>query len=140
VTAAESACGPREVRFEVKADQSQHPTPVPQNGKALLYVVQEDGISSRFGVDGKWLGADKGRTYFVVPIDPGDRHVCVIGRIGVLTRVYLRQLNAEPGVSYYLVPEFIRGAFGPKFTVNLVDADEGRYLVARAKFSVSRPK
>jgi len=39
VSVAEAACGRRDVRFDVTADKSQHPTPTPENGKALIYVV-----------------------------------------------------------------------------------------------------
>ena len=33
VSAAEAACGPRDVGFNVTADKSQHPTPTPRAGK-----------------------------------------------------------------------------------------------------------
>ena len=56
ISAAEAACGPREVQFDITADKSQHPTPTPENGKALIYVVQENLGSTRVGADGKWLG------------------------------------------------------------------------------------
>jgi hypothetical protein len=145
--AAESACGPRNVNFEVKADASQHPTPTPKNGKALIYVVQEDSITSRFGVDGKWVGADHGQTYFFVSIDPGEHHLCAIAQgmgPGVrYPRVALHQLRAEPGATYYLVPHIVGEsvyAIDAKFDLSQVDADKGKDLVARAKFSTSRPK
>ena len=143
VSAAEGACGPQDVKFVVNADNSQHPTPVPESGKALLYVVQEEKITSRLGVDGKWVGADKGRTYFVVPIEPGDHHLCAMGRLGAAHWVSLRQLKAEPGATYYLVPHIVGEAvysIDSKFTLSIADPDEGKYLVARAKFSTSHPK
>jgi hypothetical protein len=37
VSAAETACGPRDVGFNVTADKSQHPTPTPEsNGSAWI--------------------------------------------------------------------------------------------------------
>ena len=37
VSAAEAACGPRDVGFNVTADKSQHPTPTPEsNGSAWI--------------------------------------------------------------------------------------------------------
>ena len=143
VAAAEAACGPRDVNFEVKADASQHPTPTPENGKALIFVVQEDRITSRFGVDGKWVGANYGRTYFFVPIDPGQHHLCAIGRSGVARWVSLRQLRAEAGMTYYLVPHIVGEAvyaIDAKFELSQVDPDQGKALVAKAKFSTSHPK
>ena len=46
VSAAEAACGPRDVRFKVTADKSRHPTPAPENGKAPIYVVQKDDATT----------------------------------------------------------------------------------------------
>jgi hypothetical protein len=143
VAAAEAACGPRDMKFEVKADELQHPTPTPENGKALIYVVKEDRISSRFGLDGKWVGALKGRTYFFVPIDPGEHHLCAIGQIGAATRVSLRELKAQTGMTYYFVPHIVGEAvytIDSEFDLSQVDPDEGKDLVAKAKFSTSHPK
>jgi hypothetical protein len=39
VSAAEAACWPRDVGFKATGgDESQHPTPTRENGKALIYV------------------------------------------------------------------------------------------------------
>jgi hypothetical protein len=53
LSAAEAACGPRAVRIQGNRRQSQHPTPRPEGGKALIYVVQKDDASTRFAADGK---------------------------------------------------------------------------------------
>jgi len=47
ISAAEAACGPRDVRFEVSVDESHHPIPMPENGKAVIYVVSEDPHEGR---------------------------------------------------------------------------------------------
>ena len=143
VAAAEAACGPRDAMFEVRADVAQHPTPPPESGKALIYVAQRDGISSKFGIDGKWVGANKGKTYFFVSIDPGEHHLCAIGHIGAGPGnwVALHHLRAAAGATYCYVPQ-ISGSesWGLKFDLSQVDTDQGKYLVARAKFSTSRSK
>lgn len=140
VAASEAACGPRDLSFEVKADVSQHPTPTPENGKALVYVVQYERITSRFGVDGKWVGANHGQTYFFVAIDPGEHHLCAIGHAGVYRGVALHQLRAEAGMTYYFLPHIVRKLWGFEFDLSQVDPDEGKDLVARAKFGTSHPK
>src|SRR5271167_4040080 len=80
IARAEVGCGPQDVKFEVKSDESQHPTPTPEDGKALIYVVADGQLTAIFGVDELWVGAVKGgrngATYFFVPIDPGEHHVC----------------------------------------------------------------
>ncbi|HUI40682.1 MAG TPA: hypothetical protein VL523_01820 [Terriglobia bacterium] len=141
IAAAESACGPRNSQIEVTVDASQHSTPAPEAGKALIYVVQEDNIRSRFGVDGKWVGASNGLTYFLVPIDPGEHHLCAMSRLGMSTQVSLHALKAVAGETYYIVPHRVgNGEYDTQFALSEADPDEGKDLVARAKYSTSHPK
>jgi hypothetical protein len=60
ISRAEVGCGPQDVKYEVKSDGSQHPTPSPEDGKALIYVVADGDLTSIFGFDEKWEGAVKG--------------------------------------------------------------------------------
>ena len=145
LTAAEAACGPREMHFTVKPDPSQHPTPPPGSGKALLYVVQEDRITTRFAADGKWVGANKGRTYFFIQIDPGEHHLCAMrtsSAHGPGTRVSLHELKAESGKTYYFSPRIYSHVYvgASRFDLSLVDPDEGKALVANGIFSTWAPK
>jgi hypothetical protein len=90
-------------------------------------------------VDGKWLGAIRRRTYFSASIDPGEHHLCAIGRIGIWSHVSLRELNAKPGETYYFVAEY--GELIPDlFTLHSADPDEGKYLIAWAHLSAFHPK
>ena len=121
------------------ADKSGHPTPIPGNGEALIYVVQKDSATTRVGADGKWIGAARRGTYFFASIDPGEHHLCAIGRIGLWSHVSVRELKAKPGETYY----FVAGGgelLADEFTLNQVDADEGRRLVALAHLSAFHPK
>ena len=140
ISAAEAACGPREVQFDVTADRSQHPTPNPENGKALIYVFQGSEGSTRIGVDGKWLGALKPAGYFFASIDPGEHHICAIAHIGLWNHLSLRQLNAKAGETYYFVTEVVGGVIADLFAISQWDPDEGKYLIAKAKFNASHPK
>lgn len=89
IARAEAACGPLNVKFDVKADASQHLTPAPENGKALIYVVGEEW-GGAFGVDGKWAGAISAGTYFFLPIDPGEHHLCARSQGLFVRPVFLR--------------------------------------------------
>jgi hypothetical protein len=135
LSAAEAACGPRAVGFRVAADKSQHPTPRPEDGKALIYVVQKDAATTRVAADGKWLGALRRRTYLFASIDPGEDHLCAIGRIGIWSQVSLHELNAKAGETYYFVTDI-----ADQFTLNQIDPDEGKHLVAWAHLSAFHPK
>jgi hypothetical protein len=139
VSVAESACGPRSVGFKVEADKSQHPTPRPEEGKALIYVVQKDDASTRLGADGKWLGALRRRTYLVASVDPGEQHLCAIGRVGLWSHVSLHELNAKAGETYYFVTEYGQ-LVSDQFALHPVDPDQGKYLVAWAHLSAFHPK
>ena len=140
IASAEAACGARDVQFDVKADGSQHPTPTPENLKALIYVVQEDRITSRFAVDGKWVGAVHGQTYFFVSVDPGEHHLCAMADAGLNHWLALHQLRAEAGTTYYFFPHGVQQLSGIGFDLSQVDPDEGKDLVARAKFCTSHPR
>lgn len=138
-----AACGPREVEFEVNIDESVHPTPAPETGKAVIYVVQESSSFTRIGINGKWVGALKGkRTYLSASVEPGEHHLCAMGRAGGWSGVSLHSLKAEAGMTYYFVV-FLFGGFGVEtydYSLRPADADEGRYLLAGARLSTSHPK
>lgn len=73
IAAAESSCGPKNVKFDAKQDPTQHPTPQPDPDKALVYVVQEMGEQkcsncalTKVGLDGIWVGANQGQLLFLL--------------------------------------------------------------------------
>ena len=145
VSGAEAAaCGPMKVRFDVTADKSQHPTPTPESGKALIYVVQTGFVGrTRIGADGKWLAGLRRGGYFSASIDPGEHHLCAVAHhgqwnlpLGPADQVYLYELNAKAGETYYFVAHVGRDGFA----LSQVNADEGKYVVGQANFNASRPK
>src|SRR5947207_13062810 len=81
---AAAGCGPDKVQFDVKTDKNQHPLPKPESGKAIVYVIQDreaiiclGGCDTyRIGVDGSWVGANKGNSsYSFFSVDPGDHNI-----------------------------------------------------------------
>jgi hypothetical protein len=104
ISTAESGCGPQNAKFEVKSDESQHPAPTPEEGKALIYFISDGHLTTPFGVDGKWVGAANGGKYFFVPIAPGEHHLSAMlqslltGKVLTwLPRVSVHSLKAEAG-------------------------------------------
>lgn len=61
ISAAEAGCGPDNVKLSVTIDEAGHATPSPENGKALIYVVQRATGTFKFGADGKWLESFRDR-------------------------------------------------------------------------------
>jgi hypothetical protein len=155
VAAAESACGPSNIQFDVKTDKGQHPTALAQDGKALIYVIevfekpgnQLAKPTTKVGLDGNWVGANKDNSYFFFSVNPGDHHLCMAWQSTLKQyskQVALTSFSAESGKAYYFTARIIehdegRGAW---FTVDLgpVNSDEGQLLVASSAFSTSHPK
>jgi hypothetical protein len=70
-------CGPADMRFEVRTSKYQNPPNKADAGKAFL---QDDtNFNSRprpstlVGLDGQWIGATNGNSYFYFSVDPGER-------------------------------------------------------------------
>jgi hypothetical protein len=155
VAAAESACGPSNIQFQVKTEKGQHPTALPQDGKALIYVVevfekpgnQLGKPTTKVGLDGEWVGANKSNSYFSFPVTPGDHHLCMAWQSALKRyskQVALTNVSAESGKVYYFTARIIEHdeGLGAWFTIDLgsVNSDEGRLLVASSALSTSHPK
>ena len=160
---AVAACGPADVRFDVKKDDAQ-PTSPPAR-RALVYLIQDTILSSeekalitsankmRIGVDGKWVGATQNLTYLSFIVDPGVHHLCAslqgeedhrISSRGVLGNqdgIILHRLNLEPGKAYYFHIRYAMNgtSYGLTF-LDEVDEDEGRFLVQTTPHATSHPK
>jgi hypothetical protein len=148
----QSACGQSDVRFDIKKDNGEHVAQA-EAGKALVYVIQDEDhpdclkcdVTTRVGLDGSWLGATNGDSYFFFSVDPGEHHLCANRQpeIGVSTKpIALLSFAAEPGKAYYFRAHAIYGAdrgasysdFAP------VDADEAQYLISISAYANSRAK
>jgi len=162
ISAAEAACGSKDVKFEAKQDTNQHPTSQPEAGKALVYVIEDLGECSgctpngnsffndvdqaltRVGVDGAWVGANRGSSYFFLATDPGEHHLCINwqSRLAFRSRAFaMANFTAEEGKVYYFRERVFPGEHGDySFDLDSVNSDEGKYLVASYAFSVSHAK
>ena len=63
------SCGPSEQDFDVKLDKASHAVNQPQPGRALIYVIEVFQVPRKFlagsptiriGLDGFWMGANRG--------------------------------------------------------------------------------
>jgi hypothetical protein len=164
VVAAESACGPNNTTFNVKPDAVQHPTVQPESGKALIYVVEDlgecpgcstsssfagffnsvDNAVTKVGMDGAWMGANRGSSYIFFAATPGEHHLCMNwqSRLQERSRAFaMANFTAAEGKVYYFRERVFPGHSGDYvFELDPVNSDEGKYLVAISPFSVSHPK
>jgi len=143
------ACGAPDSRFDVKTD-TQHHTAQPEPGKALVYFIQDDSDfasrprpTTRVGVDGQWVGATHGDSYFYFSVDPGVHHLCASweGAEETSRNTAAAHFTAEVnGVYYFAAKDSSQYRGSASITFNLLDSDEGQLLTNELEFSASRLK
>lgn len=147
-----SACGPATAHFDTQT--AAPPAIAPDGNKSQIYVIEVfDRLPNqlarptlRIGMDGSWVGADKGNSYFTFAVDPGDHHLCANWQSvfrSYSKKAALAGFTAEAGQSYYFRARISeRGGMsgGSSFSLDLdqVNPDEGKYLVQSSAFRVSR--
>ena len=143
---APAACGPENINFNVKLDQSQHALAQPEPGKAWVYFIQEKGadtfgVTTQIGLDGTWVGANKNSSYFAASVEPGEHHVCANMQSFRGHRVGLVHFTAEAGKVYYFDARIVYGEEAKVYLfLGVVDSDQAEYLIASLPLSASNPK
>jgi hypothetical protein len=150
VAAVTTACGPDNVKFKVSSSGRQ-PAAEPEPGKALVYVVEQFDRPSneigrptiRVGLDGSWMGANRGTSYLSFSVEPGEHHLCTDWQSlppWLHVPASLAGLTAEPAQTYYFRARVMENR--GYFTLDLepVNGDEGRMLVETSPLSGYRPK
>jgi hypothetical protein len=153
-SASVPGCGAANVEFNVRTDDKQHPAVQPDAGKANVYFLQDDAKfgsnprpTTRFGIDGAWVGATHSNSYFYVSIDPGEHHLCASwqGTVGSFFQRREAALHfiAEADHNYYIRAKDVYEPKAQKTAVVLLkplDSDEAQLLMSQFSFSTSNPK
>lgn len=146
-------CGASNLTFSVTINKTQHPFIQPEAGKALVYFVEDDSNfhalskpTVRAGLDGAWVGATHGSSYFYFSVDVREHHLCASWQ-GKGLQVYSAATNfsAKAGEIYFFQ---VRDTFvWPKGSdlirrVDLkpVNSDEGQLLASKFPYSISHKK
>jgi hypothetical protein len=144
-------CGNPNAKFDVKTGSGQ-PSAQPDAGKALVYFIEDDSNfrstpkpTTRMGVDGEWVGATHGSSFFYVSVSPGVHHLCaswqkkvVLGK-GEMTSA--THFAAEAGGVYYFVVRDVWARDGlTDMSFSPLDSDEGRLLANRFSLSAFHVK
>jgi hypothetical protein len=143
-----AACGGGNVSFKVKLDDSQHALVLLEPGKARVYFLQEAGTSHttlyptvKIGMDGAWIGANHGNSYFSVSAEPGEHHLCVsLQSSFVAQRVELAHFTAEAEKVYYYRTRLVMSRSVELLELEPIDSDQGKYLIETFPLSNSTPK
>jgi hypothetical protein len=152
-SAAAPGCGPGDFSFAVKSDGSSHPVTQPEPGKALIYFLQDDKVfdsrprpTVKWGMDGNWVGATQGDTYFYLSVDPGEHHLCSEWQSAVLVNASRQSaaahFTAEAGKIYYFRAQdfYWRESGVANLKLGPLDSDEAQLLISQYGFSTSHPK
>lgn len=152
------ACGDVKAEFDVDTHKPEG-LPALTDGKAMLVVIQvmdrSGGIffgseTTRFGLDGKWIGANHGESWFAIPIEPGEHHLC--GNWQGKKNAASIAFTAEAGKTYFYeatVTQEIHHAGGGTVNISSMKSgfdfqnatdDEGRFRVKAFKQSKYKPK
>jgi hypothetical protein len=145
---AAAGCGPSQIQFNVKTDDTLHLLAEPEAGKAIVYVFEDDFASPtmRIGLDGSWVGATTAKSFIYFSVAPGDHSVCTEWQSSVFKKASERaggaiSLSVEAGRVYYLRMTFeeITKASG-RIKLELTDKAEGQFLLSSSALSNSHPK
>jgi hypothetical protein len=152
-TVTAPGCGPDNTKFDVTSDKSKHPFAQPDPGKALIYFLQDDSSfesrprpTTRFGLNGKWIGATQANSYFYVSVDPGEHHLCAEWQnfVGFTSgpKSGAAHFTAEAGRAYFYVvnDQYIREHGPAGMKMELLDSDQGQLMLSKFAFSRSQPK
>lgn len=150
-------CGPSNTQFNVTTSKNPPSSKMPDNGKALVYVIQTvwqqtNAIGSqkpitRVGVDGAWVGANHGESYLIFAVDPGAHSICTDWQSSISMRADLASaadLNAAAGSTYYFQvkvrdPAYDKDNHGA-VKIEEIDGSEARLLLGSSEYATSRPK
>ena len=162
------ACGDDSIKFDVNTEKNQPvPEPPPAGSAQIVFVEEQNArtsfqmITVRYGVDGNWVGANYGDSYFVANVTPGLHHLCVNSQ-GDKKAVGLTSFTAEAGKIYYYEASttvtrngggmvtvtgaagtssgYARGSINKTFQFNQLSEDEGQYRVKAWKLATWKTK
>lgn len=155
VIAAEAACGTAADEFSTELVSGPTALAQPENGKALVYVVEVQDknyaicvkceVTVKVGLDGSWQGATNGNSFLSFSVPPGKHHLCATWQSkleGTAKRTSLAGFVAESGKVYFFrvhvrLPTEYQIY---EFSLAPVDPDEGKLLVASAPLAKSKKK
>jgi len=147
-----AGCGPDQVKFDVKTDKKHHPAGQAEAGKAVVYVFGDTDVdngsnigtlTTRIGIDGAWVGANKFKSYFFFPASPGEHRVCTNVQQLSKSREWsaATTFSAEPGKVYYFrtkTPDHPNS--GGLVKLVPVDPAEAQLLIAASAYSTFQLK
>lgn len=119
------ACGNDHAHFDVKTDKNAPAPAPPAAGKAQVVVIERidapgclgcRDFAPRIAVDGSWVGATRGDSYFVFDVDPGAHSVCADWKslsAAPGMHIGVASFSADPGQTYFFEAKITAAPEGP---------------------------
>jgi hypothetical protein len=160
-TTLPDACGNDKVKFDVSTQKDQPAPGTPAEGKAQIVFVETIekenlafcvgcDVVARLGLDGAWVGANKGNSYFAYSVEPGEHHLCTNWESPMAflaKKVGMASFIAEPGKVYYFQARFLMkmvdidtAEMEQRLDLTQLSADEAKYRMKISALSTSQPK
>jgi len=148
-TTLPDSCGSDQVKFKVTQRDNAPALEAADPGKAQVVLIETLDpvgkcigceITGRIGVDGAWVGASKGSSYFAFSVEPGTHNLCASwqSRIEMFkSKVAMASLNAEAGKTYYYKLNISLTSYA--FDLVPVTEEEGKYRMKLSSRSESKP-
>jgi len=125
------ACPAVDVKFTADTDKTTHPTPAPENGKGLVYIVRPtmygNKIQTKLAVNGKWVGVNRGHNYFFLQMDPGEHYLC-----SKAENRSVMALKVEAGKTYYVEQKIKTGMMKARNKLAVLTDAEGQKKLAKS--------
>lgn len=145
-----ASCGPKDQILNVKTTKTSPPSIRPIPGKATLVFINSESncwgcTTVNVGVDGKWIGGNKGNSWFAVDVAPGNHLVCAyvpIHGYPLRNKVRLTELNAESGKVYFVTTDILANSVNIPSALNLqpVSPNEGNFLLSNSSHASWTPR
>jgi hypothetical protein len=133
------ACPATDQGYSAETDEKQHPTPEPEAGKALVYVLRPtmmgNKIQSKLAMNGSWVGVNRGHNYFFLMVDPGEHYFC-----SKAENTSALALKAEAGKTYFLEQKIKMGVMKARNQLAQLGDIEGKAKLAKCRLSTWQEK
>jgi len=134
-----AACGTTEINFTAQTDKKQHPTPQPEAGQSMVYVLRPSimgaAVQTKLAINGEWKGVNRGNTYFYFTATPGEHLFC-----SKAENTSLLRLTLEPGKTYFIQQKVKMGAMKARNELAVMTEEEGRQKLEKLNLSVFEEK
>jgi hypothetical protein len=133
------ACGASEVNFNHKSVSAPPPNLEAPPDKALIIVVRPawvgSGVQTKLAANGKWIGTNKGKSYFTFTLEPGEHYLCSKAE----NRSTLK-LSVEAGKTYFVQQKIEMGLLKARNKIVQLEADEGKKALEKCDLSIAEVK